>query len=96
MDKNELILVKAFCKHYHIEMSFVNTLHEFNLIEVVQIDEDEFVPQSQLPELEKMIRLHQELNINPEGLDAVLHLLQKLQGMQREIDSLKSRLKIYE
>lgn len=96
MDTNELIAVKAFCESHRIEMSFVTALTDFSLIKIAQVGGDIFIPQHQLPELEKLSRLHKELNINPEGLDAVLHLLGKLQAMQLEIDTLKKRLKLYE
>lgn len=96
MDTNELIAVKAFCEGHSIEVSFVTALTDFSLIEIVQVGGDIFVPRHQLPELEKLVRLHQELNINPEGLDAVLHLLSKVSTMQLEIDTLKRRLKLYE
>ena len=96
MDNKNLIQVKAFCHYHQIEMSFVNILHEFSLIEIQYIDDNGFIPQQQLPELEKMVRLNRELNINPEGLDAVLHLLQKIEEMQQEMNLLKNRLKLYE
>lgn len=96
MNANELIEVKAFCEVHHIEVSFVNALTDFSLIEIVQVEGEIFVPQHRLPELERLARLHKELNINPEGLDAVLHLLSKVNMMQMEIDALKRRLKLYE
>lgn len=96
MDVNELIAVKTFCEIHHIEVSFVTTLTDLSLIEIVHVEGDVFVPGHQLPELEKLARLHKELNINPEGLDAVLHLLSKVRLMQLEIDTLKKRLKLYE
>lgn len=96
MDTNELIAVKTFCDGHRIEVSFVTALTDFSLIEIVQVGGDIFIPRHQLPELEKLARLHKELNINPEGLDAVLHLLGKVQAMQLEIDTLKKRLKLYE
>ena len=96
MDAKELIDLKTICEAHGIEVSFVNALISFSLIEVVQAGPEFFLPQEQLPELERLARLHKELNINPEGLDAVLHLLTKIRIMQQEMDMLKRRLKLYE
>ena len=39
-----------------------------------------------------MVRLHQDLNINIEGLEAVHQLLQRNSAMQEEIRLLKQKL----
>ena len=96
MDNQDFIPVTVICQHYNVEVSFVDTLHEFNLIEFKQIETERYIPVHQLSEIEKVIRMHNELNINAEGLDAVLHLLQKIKGMQKEISLLKGKLSIYE
>ena len=54
------------------------------------------MPLHQLPEVEKMLRLRNDLNINTEGVDVVYRLLQKVEAMRREMDMLKSRLRLYE
>ena len=43
-----------------------------------------------------MVRLHYDLEINMEGIDAITHLLKKLQTMQDEISVLKNKLRVYE
>ena len=43
-----------------------------------------------------MIRLHYDLNINLEGLDAVYNLLKRVENLQSEITSLHNKLRIYE
>jgi hypothetical protein len=96
METNELIDIKTICEAHEIEVSFVSALISLSLIEVVQAGPEVFLPQEQLPELERLARLHKELNINPEGLDAVLHLLTKIRVMQQEMDMLKRRLRLYE
>lgn len=96
MDSNEYIPVEIFCKHHHIEMSFISSLREYNLIEIVSVEKEDYLPVNQVSEAERMIRLHNELNINTEGLDAVFHLLQKMRDMQGEINQLRNRLRFYE
>ncbi|MBC7388403.1 MAG: MerR family transcriptional regulator, partial [Opitutaceae bacterium] len=46
--------------------------------------------------LEKLVRLHFDLNINLEGIETVSYLLQKMNNMQEKILMLSNRLRVYE
>jgi uncharacterized protein YoxC len=46
--------------------------------------------------LERLVRLHQDLNINLEGLGAVSHLLHKVNALQEEVQKLRKRVQKYE
>lgn len=46
----------------------------------------------ELPVLEKMVRLHNELDINPEGIQAIHHLLGQVESLQEEVAALKRKL----
>ena len=96
MENQELISVNLFCQLHSIHISFISTLQEFNLIKATEIDNQLYLPVEDLVDLEKIMRLHNELHINPEGLHAVLYLLQKVKAMQQEITILNNRLRIYE
>jgi len=95
MDTGEMILAEEFCSCYKVEYSFISELHQFGLIEI-RTAERPYIPQNQLQKLEQIIRLHYDLNINLEGIDAISHLLERMSGMQDEITALKNRLKLYE
>jgi hypothetical protein len=96
MQEKALIAVSEFCTVNQIAFSFVNSLNEFGLIEIVDIDNDKFVAESQLLALEKIIRMHDEFGINLEGIETVNHLLEKINSLQSELTSLKNRLRFYE
>ena len=96
MQNNELILAEEFCTHYKIQLSFINNLNQFGLIEITSVEEKPYIPQSQLQKLEQIIRLHHDLDINLEGIDAITHLLDRVKSLQSEIAGLKNRLSIYE
>ena len=96
MQNNELILAEEFCTHYKIQLSFINNLNQFGLIEITSVEEKPYIPQSQLQKLEQIIRLHDDLDINLEGIDAITHLLDRVKSLQSEIAGLRSRLSIYE
>jgi hypothetical protein len=96
MAGEKLIPANAFCSHHHIEVSFVKALQDYGLIEITTIEENSFIDEDQLEELEKMLRLHFDLQINLEGIDAIRHLLEQMHGMQNEITALRNRLRLYE
>lgn len=96
MQKDDLILADEFCSYYKVEHSFINELQRFGLIEIASVETATYIPQSQLQKLEQLIRLHYDLDINLEGIDAIANLLERIKEMQREINWLRNRLKLYE
>lgn len=95
MQSKQLIPVQELCLHHQIEQSFIFSLKDAGLIEVITVEETICVPFNQLPQLEKMIRLY-EMDINPEGIETIIHLLNRIQEMQKEILLLQNRLNRYE
>lgn len=96
MKMKRLIPANEFCAIHHIEVSFIHSLEETGLIDLTTIEENGFIPESQLQLLEKIIRLHNELNINLEGIDTITHLLHRIDDLQTEVTSLKNRLRLFE
>jgi hypothetical protein len=96
MPTQELISVKDFCFSHSLEISFINALHDYGLIEIIVINQFAFIDLNQLPVLEKIIRLHYELEINLPGIETIQHLLQRVSHMQEEITTLKNKLRRYE
>lgn len=96
MVETHLIAIKTICLNYGIENSFVEELNEIGLIHIEFIEKDQYIHQDQLSDLEKMIRLHDELNLNLEGIDVVFNLLQKEIALKQELTMLRNRLKLYE
>ncbi|WP_107038430.1 chaperone modulator CbpM [Brumimicrobium mesophilum] len=96
MEKQKYILIKTLCVQYKVEISFIKELDNIGLIEIEQIEEDEFIHEERIDDLEKMIRLYHELNVNIEGIDIVFNLLQKEIQLKAEIKELQNRLDFYE
>ncbi|MBX3254430.1 MAG: chaperone modulator CbpM [Chitinophagaceae bacterium] len=92
---NDLILRDECCIHYNIEVSFLDRLHEYGLIEMVSLEEKQFIHTGQLSELEKFIRLHRDLELNVEGIGVVSNLLDRMKRMQQEMAELRNRLYLY-
>ena len=95
MQENDLIPAQEFCTHHQIEMNFIYSLHEYGLVDVISNEGNDYLPVDRLNELEKMIRLHYDLNVNMEGIDVVLHLLRQLEDTQKEMNGLRNELKFY-
>ena len=96
MQNENLISVTACCKHYDIEVSFIHSLDQCGFIKIVSVDTAEFLDTDELQTLEKFIRLHYELDINMQGIEAINFLLDRVQNMQQQIAFLKSKLTVYE
>ena len=91
-----LISTTEFCTWHQVEHTFIRSLSEAGLIEITILDEGEFIPETQLQRLEKMVRLHHELEINLAGIEAITHLLDRVEAMHQEMRLLKNRLRLYE
>ncbi|AOW16844.1 hypothetical protein LPB03_04890 [Polaribacter vadi] len=96
MELTNLISVQQFCKHYKVPVSFINQLQELELVEIITMEETLCFPKSQIKEVEKIIRLHYELQINLEGVDAIYSLLKRVETLQDEIVMLNNKLNFYE
>lgn len=96
METAEFVNAGDFCEHHHISLSFISGLQEAGLVEITIQETGQYLHVNQLKEIEMMIRLHTELDINPEGIEAVTHLLHKLNQLQHELKTVKQRLNWYE
>jgi len=96
MESENMIPASEFCLYHNIELSFIYSLNELGLIDITNIEENIFVPVSQLKHLEQLIRLKQEMDINIEGIETITYLLQRIKYMQLNIVQLTNRLSFFE
>ncbi len=96
MSQENFIPAQTLCMHYNIEISFVREMGNMGLIQLELIEQDQFIHQDEIGTLEKILRLHHELNMNLESIDVVLNLLEKEQALREEVAALKNRLRLYE
>lgn len=95
MKTAELIAANDFCVYHNVEYTFITSLHEAGLVEVTIINEILFIPQTELQKLEKLVSLY-ELDINIAGIEAISHLLNRIEKLQEDMRYLKNRLSLYE
>lgn len=93
MNTDNLIRIEYFCEQYNVEFSFIKQLKESGLINLVVVEESNYLSTEDLKGLEKLIRLHYELGINLEGIDVVSNLLNQLEDLQQELTAAKNKLK---
>jgi hypothetical protein len=95
MQEHELILAQEFCSHHQVEMDFIYSLREYGLVQVINNEGTEYLSSEELSELEKIVRLHYDLNVNMEGIDVILHLLKQLEDSHTQMLELQNQLKFY-
>lgn len=96
MDNINLIQIKQFCLYHEIEDTFISNLNNYGLIEIVVLEEEHYLQPEQLPAIEKMIRMHYDLKINLEGIDAITHLLNKIEVLQKNLTATQNKLRLFE
>jgi hypothetical protein len=77
-------------------MSFFSSLNDIGLIQIITLEQIQWIPQEKITDVEKMIRMHHELNINIEGIDIAFNLLQRIDDLENELNALKNKLHFYE
>jgi hypothetical protein len=89
------ITVKQFCINYDIPLSFINSLSNFELIELIEIENTKHLQINDINRVEKMMRLHYDLNVNFESLDIINHLTSQINLLQEELIELNNILDFY-
>lgn len=96
MKLEELIDTEELCERYRVEHTFIKSLYNSGLIEVIKIEKREYVRCDEMAEFEKLMRLHYDLEINLEGLEAIKHLLDRINELKNQNLALRNRLGLYE
>lgn len=94
--QEEIIVIEEYAKQSHTDIQFINQLGEYGLIQITIHEQARCIPTQQLSLLEKYSRLHYDLEINMEGIEAISHLLERIEAMQNELSHLKRKLHLYQ
>jgi chaperone modulatory protein CbpM len=96
MPDKDLISVTEFCESHQLKYGFIESLRQYGLIQITTIEQSSFIHDNELPRLEQFTRLHQDLDINFEGMEAISHLLDQINEMHEQIIRLKNKLNLHE
>jgi len=94
MKKEELVPVIDFCLYHNAEPEFINSLREYELIEITLVEDQAYLHPDHLPRLEKLVRLYYDLDINIQGIDVINNLLERMESMKQEMVVLKNRIQL--
>ena len=96
METNNFVLVEHFCSNCEVELSFINSLNDYGLIEIIILEDKKYISNEQLKDIERAIRFYYELNINIEGIDVIFNLLKQIDELQQELAITRNRLNLFE
>ena len=96
MDVSNYILIQKITLHFPVEDSFIWELHHNDLVTVVTLDNKSYIHNDELNQLEKIIRIHLDLEINIAGIDVVLNLLEQIENLEGKLKIIKGKLAIIE
>lgn len=94
MSVNRLLYSECL-RIYEVEESFIESLSDVGLIQLIDHDDNRFIEYDHLNDLEQFIRWHYEMDINVEGIDALRHMLERVRLLQSKIDALTGELNFY-
>ncbi len=77
-----------------IDITFITALHQFGLLEIVVVENNQYLSNLQLKDAEKMIRLHYDLEVNFEGIDIINNLLARIENLQLELTAAQNKLRL--
>ena len=95
MKETELISIQQFCEIYNTPISFFDELFNYEIISFEVVDDAKHIYLEDINTVEKLMRLHYDLNINMEGLDVALNLINQINDLQEQINDLKRQLDFY-
>ncbi|MEO6670938.1 MAG: chaperone modulator CbpM [Ferruginibacter sp.] len=95
MAAQKLVAIKEFCLHHNISNDLINQLHQYEIIELVTVKRTRFIAEKNLQSLEKIVRLYNDLQVNVEGIQTILHLLASLEKKEAELYTLRNQLEFY-
>ncbi|MDX1348807.1 MAG: chaperone modulator CbpM [Putridiphycobacter sp.] len=96
MEERMFIPLTELCEIYQIDIVFFDTLVEYELVEIVEENQTKHLPLTAIDRFEQIVRLHRDLQVNLEGVDVILNLLNQLNSLEKEREILRNRLRFYE
>ena len=90
------ISIQQFCTHYNVSESFIDSLITYELIEFVELETTKHIQIEDINTIERLIRMHYDLNVNFEGLDIINNLINQINALREEVSVLKNKIDFYE
>ena len=92
MKTTNLVLIDHFCSNCDVDISFITSLNEYGIIDMIVEEDKKYISNEQLKTIERAIHFHYELNINLEGIDVIHNLLTQISDLQEELRITKNKV----
>ena len=95
MRNDNLILISTICECYSLDFSFIDELYQHGMVEIVNREDAIFINEDHLSLLEKIIRIHNDLNVNVEGIAVIIDLIDRIDLLEQENKSLRRKIEVH-
>ncbi|MDX1461893.1 MAG: chaperone modulator CbpM [Marinirhabdus sp.] len=95
MSTEQYIAITHLCQQYNVTEKLFSKFQETGLISVIEVEAKPCLHVEEVYKVEKIIRLNQELKVNPEGIDIILNLLEEIDQLHQKVQHLHQRLHLY-
>jgi hypothetical protein len=87
--KKDAIKLEIFCEFHHVEHQLIYSFIDYGFFDVIKENEDVFIPNTAIEDVERCIRLSNELGVNLAGLEVINNMRQKMLQLREELNALK-------
>jgi len=93
MTEIRYIAIRTFCEYHQIDRRLVEAFFEFGLLDPHEDQGEWYLTDEDIEPLETMLRLHQDLGINLEGIEAIMHMRRRIRHLQQRLHELEYELR---
>ncbi|MEZ4907027.1 MAG: chaperone modulator CbpM [Saprospiraceae bacterium] len=86
------ILIEEIVSIYNIEITFLDSLEECGLLSTNTENEKKYISLDDIPDLERFVNWHYDLEVNIPGLEIINNLLKKIESLEEEKKLLMSQI----
>ena len=90
------IHIREVCDFHQVEIQTIERLLDVGVVRADYRDDGPYVAEPEINRLETAIRIHRDLHVNPEGIDVILQLRQRMEALQVRMREMEVRLRRYE
>ena len=77
------ITIQQFCSFHQCETVVIEEFLDHGIFEVQRQTEVILIPETQVPRLERALRLRNQLGVNAAGIDIILRLVDRIEQARR-------------
>lgn len=94
--EHKLIKFKDVCVHHKLDDVFITQIQEFEMVKIVLKNNIQYISTEEMPVIERVIRLHYDLNINMEGIEVIQQMRSRIENLQEMVHQLKQQIAIHQ